>query len=584
MTAKNKSLIFSKTKNFADLINILVKTLSFKEKVVLSVFTAIFLIAAGGIIWNINTLYSIEIPDYGGTLKEGTIGIPRFVNPLLATSDVDKDITSLIYSGLLAADGKGNLAPALAEKFNVSENGLSYIFDINPKTKWHDGEQVTSDDVLFTIKLAKNPLLQSSKRANWEGVEVEKISDFQIRFILQKPFAPFLENATLEIMPEHIWGEMPLDQISLSDFNVKPIGAGPFKIKKVNRNSSGIITSYELRANENFVLGKPFIKNLILNFYPSEEKLIESYKNGKIDNLGYISPQNAKYVQSLHKNNSLETPLLPRVFGLFLNQNNPKALSEIKVRQALDLSAPKSRLVKEVLNGYGSPIDSPIPPGTFGAMRYEENQSGADGKEEAKKILISAGWELNEESGIMEKNTKKDKIPLEFTISTSNNSDLIKTAEILKETWKEIGIKVNLEIFEIGDLNQLVIRQRKYDALLFGEIVGRDPDPFAFWHSSQRNDPGLNIALYANATVDKLLEDARTVLNPEKKKGIYEKFQQEVKKDLPAIFLYSPYYLYIVPDFLKGLEIKNITAPQERFNGIHKWHIKTREVWPIFAP
>jgi peptide/nickel transport system substrate-binding protein len=570
-------------KNFFDLINISAKTLPFKKRAALFILIIIFLISAGGILWSLNSLYSIQIPDYGGVLKEGVVGIPRFVNPLLVLSDADRDVTELVYSGLLTTDGKGNLIPALATKFSISKDGLSYIFDINPKAKWHDGKPVTSDDIIFTIKLAKNPMLQSPKRANWEGVEVEKINDYQVRFVLQKPFAPFLENATLGILPKHIWNGIPPDQISLSDFNIKAIGAGPFKIKKINRGPSGIITSYVLKANEDFVLGKPFIKYLIFNFYPSEEKLIEAYKNGKADSMGYISPKNADYIKSLEKNSSLKTPLLPRVFGLFFNQNNSEALAELKVRKALDLTAPKETLVKKVLSGYGTPIDSPIPPGVFGALKYETAPS-AEKIKEAKKLLASGGWKLNEKSGILEKKSKKKIIPLEFTISTSNNPDFIETAEILKNAWKDLGIKVNLEIFEIGDLNQLVIRQRKYEALLFGEIVGRDPDPFAFWHSSQRNDPGLNIALYANIAVDKFLEEARTLFNAEKRKDVYEKFQKEVKKDIPAVFLYSPYYLYFIPNFLKGFEAENITMPQERFSGIHKWHIKTREIWPIFSP
>ncbi len=145
--------------------------------------------------------------------------------------------------------------------------------------------------------------------------------------------------------------------------------------------------------------------------------------------------------------------------------------------------------------------------------------------------------------------------------------------------WEKINVKVNLRIFEIGDLNQNVIRPRKYDALLFGLMLGRDPDPFAFWHSSQRNDPGLNIALYTNITADKLLEDARVLSDTAKRKEKYQAFQEQVIKDNPAVFLYSPEYIYLVPKSLLGADTDTITVPSERFTQIYKWYIKTKKVW-----
>jgi peptide/nickel transport system substrate-binding protein len=173
---------------------------------------------------------------------------------------------------------------------------------------------------------------------------------------------------------------------------------------------------------------------------------------------------------------------------------------------------------------------------------------------------------------------------LVFSLSTSNVPELKSAAEAVKSTWEKIGAKVELKIFETGDLNQNVIRPRKYDALLFGEVVGRDPDPFVFWHSSQRNDPGLNIALYTNITADKLLEKARTVSDEEKRKEIYRQFQEEVEKDAPAVFLYSPYFIYIVPHALKGIDdTSGITVPSERFGQIYKWHLGTEKIWKIFA-
>jgi len=569
----------SKTNKILCEIVYILRNFSLKEKIIFFGLAIIFAAGFFPLLWKINNIFLVEIPASGGTLTEGVIGTPRFINPILAISDADRDMVSLIYSGLLRPDNKGSLIPDLAEKFEISDDGLSYTFTLKPDLTWQDGKPITSDDIIFTIQQAKDPNIKSPRRASWEGVGVEKLDDLSIRFSLGKPYVPFLENATIGILPKHIWKEAMSDQMSFSEFNIKPIGSGPYKIKKVNKNSSGIITSYELVSNKNFALGKPFIKNLILRFYPSEKDLLNAHLKGSIDSISAINPQSAEKIK--RGNVNLKTLSLPRVFGIFLNQNNAPIFNQKEIRASLNLATDKERIIDEVLQGFGTKIDYPIPPGTFGALVSEEDNFSL---EKAKALLLKNGWTFNEKEGNWQKKSKKDILRFEFSLATSDTPDLKQTAELLKSMWEEIGIKVKIKIFEIGDLNQNIIRPRKYDALLFGEVVGRDPDPFAFWHSSQRNDPGLNIALYTNIKVDKLLEQARTISDEDERRKKYEEFQREVAKDMPAIFLFSPKFIYLLPKYLKGIEkIESITVPAERFSQIHKWYIKTDKVWKIFA-
>lgn len=182
-----------------------------------------------------------------------------------------------------------------------------------------------------------------------------------------------------------------------------------------------------------------------------------------------------------------------------------------------------------------------------------------------------------------ERKTKDGVEILSFSLATSDVPELKAAAQIIVQEWKSIGADVDLKIFETGDLNQNVIRPRKYDTLFFGEIVGRELDLFAFWHSSQRNDPGLNIALYANITADKLLEDARTIADYSKRLTKYEEFEQEIAKDIPAIFVYSPDFIYVVPENINGLELGSVTTPSERFLNVHQWYIETDSVWSFFT-
>lgn len=557
----------------------ILRNFSFKKKILFFVLAMIFATTSFSLLWKITSVFMTEIPARGGSLTEGIIGTPRFINPVLAISDADRDMTNLVYSGLLRPDNKGNLIPDLAEKFEVSDNGLSYTFTLKPDLVWQDGKPITVDDIIFTIQQAKDPSVKSPRRASWEGVGVEKIDDRSVLFSLEKPYVPFLENTTIGTLPKHIWKEATAEQMSFSEFNISPIGSGPYKIKKINKNSSGIATSYELISNNEFALGKPHIKNLILRFYPSEKDMVNAYIKGNIEAVSAIAPQTAEKIKK--GNTNLKTLSLPRVFGVFFNQNNTAIFSQKEVRETLNLAVDKQRIIDEVFRGFGAKIDYPIPAGTFGALPSEEDSFSP---EKARTLLLKNGWTFNEKEKIWEKKIKRDVLRLEFSLSTSDAPDLKQTAELLKSMWEEIGAAVKIKIFEIGDLNQNIIRPRKYDALLFGEVVGRDPDPFAFWHSSQRNDPGLNIALYTNIKVDKLLEQARTISDDNERRKKYEEFQKEVVKDMPAVFLFSPKFIYLLPNHVKGTEeTESITTPSERFSQIYKWHIKMDKVWKIFV-
>ena len=550
------------------------------EKLVFFALVISFLVSFLTIIWKISNLYMTDVPAYGGTLTEGIIGTPRFINPVLASSDTDRDLMALTYSGLLRPDNKGRLINDLAEKYDISEDGLVYTFTLKPNLLWQDGEPVIADDIIFTIEKIKDPSMKSPKRAGWEGVSAEKINDKTIRFTLKKSYAPFLENTTIGILPSHVWKNMSSDQIASSEMNMKPVGSGPYKISGIKRNSVGIISSYELNSNKNFVLGKPNIKKIIMKFYPSEKDLLTAYQKGEVEAINAVTPQELEKIKT---NNNVKSLYLSRIFSLFFNQNNAKVLTKKEIRQALNLSVDRKKIIDNVLKGFGAELFYPLPAGTFGAMLKSETD--AYSLDDAKELLDKNGWKMNTGEKVLEKKIGKELFKFSFSISTSDAPELKETAYLLKSMWEKIGAKVEVKIFETGDLSQNVIRPRKYDALLFGEIVGRDPDPFAFWHSSQRNDPGLNVAIYTNIKVDKLLEEARSIQDETKRADKYKEFQKEVSTDIPAIFLFSPKFIYVIPKNLKGTnEMESVMVPSERFSMVHQWYKSTDKVWKIFLP
>lgn len=536
------------------------------EIFVFLVLLIIALVSLLGIVSEVNKQYSVETPAFGGSLREGILGAPRFINPVLAQTDADRDLVSLIYTGLLRYDAEGVAQPALAEKYEISQDGLEYIVTLKNKIYWQDGEKITADDVIFTVQLAKNPLLLSPRRANWEGVEAEKIDERTVKFILKKSYAPFLENLTLGIMPQHVWEPIPLSQYPLVELNTDPIGAGPYKIKSVSRSAIGSITSIRLRANKYFALGEPHIRTLDLNFYQSEESILSALKNKSIDSAGGLSP---KFVEEL-KNSAAGQTIdirsinLQRIIAIFLNQSLKKEFASIDVRRAIDAAIDKNLLVQNILMGFGEPINGPLPERVF------------EGAEAPPKIST-----FNPD--LAQNLASKQKNRISFTLTTAQTPELVDAAEMLKEMWSKAGIDATIKTFNLPDLEPLVIGPRRYEAFLYGEeVIGQTPDPFAFWHSSQRAHPGYNIALYANSKVDQMLESVRSTQETGERANIYANIQKEITKDLPAIFLFAPSYVYVLPTDLKGVEFKSINTGSERFSTVHQWYLEKHYVWKIF--
>jgi peptide/nickel transport system substrate-binding protein len=563
----------------------IISDFNMSEKFLFYILCLIFTISGLSILNDINKYYTVYVPADGGYLKEGIVGSPRFINPVLAVSDVDHDLSVLIYSGLMKASPDGYLITDLAKSYSISTDGLQYDFVLKDDVYFHDGEKVTTDDIEFTINKIQDSSIKSPKRPSFYDVRLEKLSATEIKFILKKPYAPFLENLTIGILPKHIWNGLNSDEFPLSQYNVEPIGSGPYKISKMEtlqKNMLLIPTYYELKPYDRYALGTPFIEKLIINFYRDEKTLIESYNKGEVEAINSISPNKITEIK-MQKESVIKTSPLPRVFVAFFNQNESDVLSLKEVRQALNLSVNRQNIVDNVLGGYGKPVYGPIPASFLKGLDTEDVTSYNE--ESALTILTKAGWVKNEESGILEKKLSSTKtVQLKLVISTLNSQDLVRTAEYVKNDWEKIGAQVEIKQFEFGDLQQNIIRPRQFEILLYGTVTGRDMDFFAFWHSSQRNDPGLNISMYTNSKVDSLLEEARSTQDEYTRMNKYLAFQDELKKEIPAVFLYSPDFIYITPRKIKNVTTGIITLPYDRFLNINGWYIEMNNLWKAFLP
>lgn len=510
----------------------------------------------------------VEVPAYGGTLIEGEVGSPQFINPLLAISDADRDLSTLVYAGLMGLSGSGSLVPVLAESYTLSKDGKVYTFIMREDAVFTDGTPVTANDVVFTVQKAQDPALKSPEYANWAGVSVAAVDSRTVRFTLQKPYAPFLGLTTLGILPSRLWQNLSNEEFPFSNLETNPVGAGPFKVVDVSRDASGLIRGVSLAANQRYVLGRPYLDGIRFVFYSRSEDLAAAVEKGVVESAYDVSAKS-----------SLTAPYA-RVFGVFWNPSEKQAFARIDVRKALSLALDRQNIVETVLGGYATAIMGPVPPGEN--VEQVPVPKPENPTETAAAVLTSSGWRYDGSERIWKNAGAKQSLD-RITIRTSNVPELKNVASAVKADWERLGIAVDIELYEPGDLSQNVIRPRKYEALLYGMVIGRDQDLYAFWNSQERNDPGLNIALYANKTVDSLLENARGSVDQETRSANLQKIEDTIAADYPAAFIYSPDFTYTVPPGLRGVTLPQIITPADRFATVASWYLSTDAVWPFLA-
>lgn len=571
----DKKLVFALSKSriptFSQL-KYLPKYLTHSEKIILLGLFILMLVGLG--FWGVKFgLEKMEIvPDFGGEYVEGLVGAPQYINPILAqTNDVDMDLSRLIFSGLFKYDTAQVLTPDLADRFEVSEDKKVYTIYLKDDLLWHDGEKLTASDVAFTVSLIKDPLFRSPLYSSFRGITVETIDDKTLKFTLSESYVPFLGILTFGILPEHLWYNIPAQSANLAEYNIKPIGSGPFKFKSLTKDKSGSIKVYTLVANNDFYGQKPYLEKIVFKFYPDYNSAVAALQNQNIEGVSFLPEETESTIQS--KKFKKYFLSLPQYTAIFFDQKNNEFLKDKAVRKALAEGLDKNKIVSDVLRGKGEVIDGPILPGYTGYS--PDVKKIAFDPTLAKETLEKSGYKLVEGESFR----KKDDRILKIILTTVDRPEYTKVAESIKTDWEAIGVQVELNTVSSTKIQREIIRPRTYESLMLGTILGFDPDPFPFWHSSQIEDPGLNLSLYANRNADKLLEEARQTDNSEERAKKYLDFQNILADDIPAIFLYSPRYTYVVNAEVLGIDVARINIPSDRFAGILNWYKETKRQW-----
>jgi len=548
----------------------LIRNASPVEKLLFSAILFFFLIALLLAVERISDSFSVRVPIQGGTLSEGIVGFPSSVNPITAVSNADHDLVALTYSGLMRVSGQGELIPDLAEGFSVSEDGRTYTFALRTDAYFHDNTPLTANDVVFTIESIQNPSMESPLATLFSDISVTAIDPSTVTFELESPYAGFLAEMTVGIIPRHVWEGVTPDSLRFIELSSYPVGSGPFKVDKVTRSESlGVPTHYSLVAHKEYARKRPYLNAIELSFYANETELIETLRRNKIDAASSVSPSVLGEL-SLEPD-ELTTRSMLRVFGLFFNPSETSVLSNEPVRSAIDMAIDREMLAESVFSGYAEPTRTPLP-------LNDETDTSVDSADAARELLEDEGWEINSSTGIREKDDEQ----LLFTIKTGESSDLENTAVFLQETLRSIGVGVTIETYDITTLNQTVIRQRDYEALLFGQAYGRFIDLYPFWHSSNRDDPGLNIARHTSSDTDELLEALRNETDERVRKEHLDAILEELHELTPAVFLYVPDFLYIRNKRINNINIPPVERSSDRFSNVEDWFIYSDSVWKIF--
>jgi peptide/nickel transport system substrate-binding protein len=492
---------------------------------------------------------------------EATAGAPSRVNPLYAyLNETDRDITSLVFSGLTRLGGDGEVLPDLAETWEINENAVT--FHLREGVEWHTGVPFTSADVLFTFRLLADPEFQGDPDQGplWRQISCNTPNELTVICRLPQPFAPFLAFTTIGIVPKHILEGVAAADLIDNPFNLAPIGTGPYRLTQIDSQRT------VLQAFESYHLGSPALPEIQIQFYANSSTAAAAVLRGDADGLMIDSRAAQLDYSALSSKDGLRDYTANRstYTVLYLNNREPP-LNEVEIRKAIALAIDLDAITGDILGGRAVRAASPIVPGTW-AFNPDVDPPGRD-LGDARDLLDDAGWELSDGADVRARNDT------ELRISIMTDQDPVRgaVAEALADQLAEIGIAVTVVREQSTELIRDFLLPREYQAAIFSWDPGGDPDPYPAWHSSQITATGRNIAAYSNNDADKLMEDGRRTFDLDERQRLYFLFQQTFQADSPSIVLYYPVFTYFVSEKVRGIELGTLFTPASRFANVHEW-------------
>lgn len=498
-------------------------------------------------------------PAFGDVLVLSSIGDASTLVPMLASDSASHEVAGFIFNGLVKYDKDYTIVGDLARSWDIENGGKLLRFHLRNDVLWHDGVKFSARDVMFTYKLIIDPRTPTAYAEKYRLVKNARIVDeYTFEAEYDKPLAPALISwGSLQILPEHI---LKGQDISKTPFARNPVGTGPFRFVSWQTGQKIV-----LRANETYFDGMPYLMGISYRIIPDQNTQFLELKAGHVDMMG-LTP-----LQYLRQTNSPDfTSMYAKYKYLadgytYLGFNLArKPFDDVLVRRAIAHAIDKREIIKGVLMGLGEVATGPYKPDT--RWYNPRVKDPAFNPDEARRLLMEAGYLDRDGDGVVERDGK----PLVMTVITNQgNSMREKTAQIIQQRLKAVGIGVKIRIIEWTVFLKEYVDRGNFDAVILGWNILQDPDLYNVWHSSQAKRGGLNFVGYRDKEADSLLEQGRETFDEAARKRCYDRFQEILAEQQPYVFLYVPYSLPAVSSRIRGI----VPAPAGITYNMEKWYV-----------
>ncbi len=513
------------------------------------------------------------VPSSGGVYSEALIGSSNRLNPVLDYANpADQDVSRLIFSSLLRFDDRGLPINDLVESMGISQNGQNYNISLRENALWHDGQPVTSEDVIFTVELLRSEDLPVPEdiRSLWETVEAEALDEHTLQFRLPEPFAPFLDYLTFGILPQHLLGDLSPEEIIDAQYNLQPIGSGPFKFDQFLVDGDQI-TGVALSAFEDYYADPAFIEQFTFKYYPDPQAALTAYQDGEV--LGISRVTNDILPGALQEPDlNMHSGQVPLLSIIFLNLDNPQVpfFQDVEIRRALLMGLDRQRMIAQLNDGQATLAHGPIFPGSW--AYYDGIEKIEYDPETAIQILRTAGYTIPASGSPVRTNEEGQSLSFEMIYPAGEKFEAL--AQNIASDWEQLGVEANLQAVDPDELMEGYLDPRTYEAALVDINLTRspDPDPYPFWDQAQITG-GQNYAKWDDRQASEYLEEARVQLDRAERSRLYNNFQVRFASELPALPLFYPIYNFGIDQRVNGVTMGAIYEPSDRFANVTKWFL-----------
>ncbi|PKO16856.1 MAG: hypothetical protein CVU39_06465 [Chloroflexi bacterium HGW-Chloroflexi-10] len=519
-----------------------------------------------------NTPVFAPEPEEGGIYVEALIGKFQRLNPVLDFfNPVDQDLDRLIFSRLVVFEERGIPQTELAESWGVNKDGTIYTFTLRGDAKWHDGQPVISEDIVFTINMLREGegVVPEDLRQFWANVEVQSLSETTLQFLLPEPFAPFLDYLSFGILPAHLLGDLTFQELVNSGFNLQPVGSGPYRFDGLvieDNNIKGVVLS----ANQDYFGKIPFIEQLVFRYYATPQEGLTAFKDGLVQGISKVDTTVLPQVL-VDPQLALYTARQPEFSMVIFNLKDQQVefFQDSIIRKAFLLGLNRQRIVDRVFNGQAILASGPILPGTW--AYYDGLQLTDFNQQKAVEMIKNTGFEITGENTSVR---AKEGVELRFELLYPDTEEHRQVAELIQQDWEALGAAVEIRGVPYNELISDHLNTRSFQAVLVDLNLAStpDPDPYPFWDQVQATG-GQNYSQWDDDVVSDYLEQARITIDLNERALLYRNFQALFAEELPALPLYYPVYTFTISEQVQGVQVGPMFNTSDRFSTVTNWYL-----------